>query len=248
VHRIRVQVREDGLTIDQILLSRATSDTATPPGATKNDGTIYPEQNVEPIDGAPPPPPPPPPCGPLPSGWGGGDIGNVAAGGESCYSSTAAEFTVRGSGADIWGKADEFQFAHTQLTGDGTITVHVASLTNIDAWTKSGVMMRDTLSAGSKHAAMYVSPAMGLAFQRRLATGGLTTHTGASGAAPQWLRLNRTGNVFTAYSSTDGIAWATVGSETIVMNPTISVGMPVTSHADGSVAAAVVDHVSVTTP
>jgi phosphatidylserine/phosphatidylglycerophosphate/cardiolipin synthase-like enzyme len=38
-HRIRVQMREDGLSIDQIVLSRGPYLT-TAPGATKNDGTI----------------------------------------------------------------------------------------------------------------------------------------------------------------------------------------------------------------
>jgi hypothetical protein len=39
LQRIRVQVREDGLGIDQIVLSSVYYVT-TPPGATKNDSTI----------------------------------------------------------------------------------------------------------------------------------------------------------------------------------------------------------------
>jgi endonuclease/exonuclease/phosphatase family metal-dependent hydrolase len=48
---IRVQVREDGLSIDQIVLSPQTYVSASP-GALKNDTTILPES------GTPPPPPP----------------------------------------------------------------------------------------------------------------------------------------------------------------------------------------------
>ena len=51
-HTIRVQPREDGLTIDQIVLSASTWLTAAP-GALKNDATIVP------TGGNPPPPPPP---------------------------------------------------------------------------------------------------------------------------------------------------------------------------------------------
>jgi hypothetical protein len=40
---IRIQRREDGISIDQIVLSAATWLT-TPPGATKNDATILPIQ------------------------------------------------------------------------------------------------------------------------------------------------------------------------------------------------------------
>jgi len=50
---IRVQVREDGLSIDQIVLSPQTY-ISTSPGALKNDTTILPKSG-----GSPPPPPPP---------------------------------------------------------------------------------------------------------------------------------------------------------------------------------------------
>jgi hypothetical protein len=54
-HTLRVQQREDGPIVDQIVLSPDTYLT-TPPGARLNDGTILPETG-----GGPPPPPPPPP-------------------------------------------------------------------------------------------------------------------------------------------------------------------------------------------
>jgi hypothetical protein len=52
--RIRIQVREDGVSIDQIVLSPATY-LSSAPGALKNDTTIL-------GGGTPPPPPPPPPA------------------------------------------------------------------------------------------------------------------------------------------------------------------------------------------
>ena len=51
-HTLRVQVREDGLSIDQIVLSPSTYLNASP-GALKNDATILPKS------GTPPPPSPP---------------------------------------------------------------------------------------------------------------------------------------------------------------------------------------------
>ena len=53
-HRLRVQVREDGLSIDQIILSPAQFLT-TAPGSYQNDGSIYAEQNGAPLDGNLPP-------------------------------------------------------------------------------------------------------------------------------------------------------------------------------------------------
>jgi hypothetical protein len=54
-HTIRVQQREDGAIIDQIVLSPDTY-VATPPGPRQDDATILPN-----TDGSGPPPPPPPP-------------------------------------------------------------------------------------------------------------------------------------------------------------------------------------------
>jgi phosphatidylserine/phosphatidylglycerophosphate/cardiolipin synthase-like enzyme len=51
VHTIRIQVREDGLSIDQIVLS-PSKFLAHPPGAAKNDANVYPRTTGE----APPPP------------------------------------------------------------------------------------------------------------------------------------------------------------------------------------------------
>jgi phosphatidylserine/phosphatidylglycerophosphate/cardiolipin synthase-like enzyme len=244
-HTLRVQRREDGLSIDQIMLSRGAYLNGAP-GATKNDGTIYPEQGGSIV--GPPPPPPPPTCdaSTLPAGWETRDIGVVAADGDACYDAGAGRFTLDGSGTDIWGSADEFRFVYRALTGDGAIQARVATLENVDAWVKSGVMMRETLAANAKHAMMIVSAGRGLAFQRRATTGGSSTHTGGgAGTAPWWVRLERAGNIFRAYASADGSSWTLVGTDTIAMTPTIYVGLPLTSHRDGSVATATIDGVGV---
>ena len=173
--------------------------------------------------------------GTLPSGWATRDIGGVAATGSA--SASGGTYTVRGSGADIWGTADEFRFAYKILTGDGSITARVGSITNQNAWSKAGVMMRETLTAGSKHATMFVSAGKGLAFQRRTSTNGTSTNTaGAATTAPYWVRVTRTGSTFRAYQSPDGSNWTLIGSATMNMTATIYVGLAVTSHADGAVA------------
>jgi phosphatidylserine/phosphatidylglycerophosphate/cardiolipin synthase-like enzyme/regulation of enolase protein 1 (concanavalin A-like superfamily) len=171
----------------------------------------------------------------LPGGWATRDIGGVAAAGSASVSGST--FTVKGSGADIWGTADEFRFAYRTLTGDGAIIARVQSITNQNAWSKAGVMMRETLTAGSKHATMFVSAAKGLAFQRRTSTNGTSTSTaGAAANAPYWVKVTRTGSTFRAYQSADGSNWTLIGSATMNMTSTIYVGLAVTSHADGALA------------
>jgi hypothetical protein len=67
-HTVRVQTREDGFSIDQIVLS-AADYLNTAPGALKNDTTIL-AQTGDTASPPPPPPPPSPPPPPPPSGTG----------------------------------------------------------------------------------------------------------------------------------------------------------------------------------
>src|SRR5581483_3707285 len=96
----------------------------------------------------------------LPTGWQTADVGSVAVAGSAAQAN--ATFTLKGSGADMWGSADAFRFAYYQLPGDGSVVARVASVQNVNAWTKAGVMIRQSLEAGSIHASLVVTPAKGL--------------------------------------------------------------------------------------
>lgn len=183
--------------------------------------------------------------GALPIAWESGDIGSVGQAGS--VSSSGGTFTVRGAGADVWGSADAFHFASQTLAGDGDIVARVASISGPDAWTKVGVMIRQSLDAGSVHAFMLVSAGKGVAFQRRTVTGGTSFHTsGGSGTAPRWVRLARRGDVITASVSTDGTAWTVVGQDSFSIAGSAHVGLAVSSHDASRLATGTFDSVWVT--
>jgi Bacterial Ig domain/PLD-like domain len=209
--------------------------------ATDNGGatTTSPAVAVS-VTSAPPPPPPG-----LPTGWSHGDVGAVPLAGDATFSS--GTFSVRGSGADVWGTADQFHYAYAGLTGDGTIIARVTAIpANVNAWVKAGVMIRESLSAGSAHAFMLVSASKGLAFQRRPAAGGDSVNTaGALAGAPRWVKLQRNGNLFSAYESIDGANWTLVGTETIAMGPAVFIGLAVTSHTTAAAATCTFDNVTI---
>ncbi len=69
------------------------------------------------------------------------------------------------AGADIWNAADEFRFAYKPLNGNGSIVALVDSVANTNAWAKGGVMIRETLDAGSAFAAVYATPGNGCRYQ-----------------------------------------------------------------------------------
>jgi len=183
----------------------------------------------------------------LPAGWSHADVGATGATGDATF--VSGTYTVAGAGADVWGTADAFHYAYRTLSGDGTIVARVTSVQNVNAWTKAGVMMRNSLSASAAQGFMIVaaSSAKGTPFQRRPLDGGTSVSTsGALVTAPYWVKLVRAGNLITAYESADGTSWVVVGSDSFTMGSSILVGLAVSSHVAGTNATATFDNVSVT--
>jgi regulation of enolase protein 1 (concanavalin A-like superfamily) len=210
---------------------------------TSDGGTSDPAPEPTPEPEPEPDPAPEPPADSLPSGWDAQDVGAVGIAGSTAHS--GGVFTVKGAGSDIWSAADEFHFASRTLDGDGTIVARVKSIAGVDGWTKAGVMIRASTQSGSVHGFMLVSIGKGLAFQRRRATNGTSTHTsGGSGTAPRWVKLTRAGNVVSAYRSTDGSTWSLVGTDTLSLPADVRIGLAVTGR--DRLATAVFDNVTVT--
>src|SRR5206468_605016 len=78
----------------------------------------------------------------LPSGWTDADIGSPGAAGSATVDSNGV-WTIMGSGGDIEGTSDQFNFAYQKVTGDATVTAHFLSMVPGDGtWTKVGPMIR----------------------------------------------------------------------------------------------------------
>ncbi len=157
-------------------------------------------------------------------------------------------FTLSGGGTDIWNNDDQFRFVYKSLSGDGSITAKVESLTRSDAWSKAGVMIRETIDGGSKHAMIVVTPDNSVSFQYRSATSGSSANNDQAGGlkAPYWVRLTRTGNTFKGESSPDGKTWTQVGQTTITMTANVNIGLCVTSHNATAISAAEYSNVTTT--
>jgi hypothetical protein len=182
--------------------------------------------------------------GSLPSPWETTDIGAVGATGSAIYNN--GTFTVAGSGEDIQGTADEFRYVYQAASGACEIKARVTGVGNTNPWAKAGVMIRESLTAGSKHAMMIVSASSGVEFLWRSSTGGTSSQSLASGSAPLWVRVVRSGKKFTGYTSPDGVTWTSIGSTNINMAASVYIGLCVTSHADGALNTSTFDNVTAT--
>jgi hypothetical protein len=174
-----------------------------------------------------------------------GDIGSPGVAGSASLS--AGVYTVKGSGADIYGTSDQFNYDSEAATGNFTVTARVASLSSANGWSKSGVMIRETTGAGSSYVGIYVTPAHGIDMQYRNGTGtsAVDLVRVASIVAPYWLRLTRSGNTLTGYSSPDGVTWTQVGSISVTMASGVTSGLAVCSHDNTALNTSTFDNVSI---
>jgi IPT/TIG domain len=182
----------------------------------------------------------------IPSGWVDGDVGAVGVAGNANYTSDV--FTVKGAGAQIYGTADAFHFVYQPLSGDGTIVARVVGIQGGSGYVAAGVMIRETLSAGSSNAKTAYWPAYGAIYFDERATSGVgTSEPGAVVATlPYWVKVSRSGSTFSSYASVDGVGWAQVGtSQTISMGSNVYVGLAVTSGSSTALATATFDNVAV---
>ena len=143
---------------------------------------------------------------------------------------------MRAAGADVGGYSDQFGFNYQLRFGDFDVAARVTSVELSDVWAKAGLMARETLDPGSRFAASMATPSVsGTFFEYRDPVSGPSL---AAGAFPvnypnTWLRLQRSGNLFTGFSSYDGITWTVLSSATISMPSQVYLGFCVSSRSSG---------------
>jgi hypothetical protein len=186
---------------------------------------------------------------PLPSSWLDQDVGSSGVAGSAGYAN--GTFTVAGAGQQIYGTADAFHFVYRPLSGDGTIMARVVSLQGGSGYVAPGVMIREALNTASTNVdtadwASYGS----IYFDARTSTGGGTSSVSSVGVSlPYWVKVTRSGNTFSSYTSSDGVNWTQLGtSQTISMAQNVYVGLAVNSGSSSALATATFDNVSVTSP
>jgi len=182
----------------------------------------------------------------LPSVWLDGDIGSVGVAGSAGYAN--GTFTVAGAGqGTFFSSADGFHFVYQPLSGDGTMVARLVSLQGSSA-AQAGIMIRETLNAGASHVYLF-DYSSAIWMTERTSTGASSSYQSMGSATlPYWIKLARSGNVFSMYGSPDGVNWVQLGtSQTVSMAQNVYVGLAVSNRTTSSLATATFDGVSVST-
>jgi len=108
-------------------------------------------------------------------------------------------------------------------------------------------MIRQTLDAGSAFAAVYMTGNYGIRYQAReranmnaISDSAVATAEQIAMREPNWVKIERVGNDFNGYYSTDGVTWTAMAwnPQTLNMTGNVYVGLALTSHSAGNPAVA----------
>jgi len=191
-----------------------------------------------------------PTCDLLPTRYFSVDLGDIGVAGSTCRNGTA--YTINGSGLDIGGNSDQFQFVYTNGNdaGDYDVVGRVTSQTVANTNSKAGIMVRDSVSNTSRFAYVAVSGSK-IIFEYRDQPGAAATKITAAGTftLPYYLKISKSGTVFSAFISPNGTTWTSIGSHDMNFgNDNVNTphyGMAVTSADNTKLATGVIDNFAI---
>lgn len=179
----------------------------------------------------------------VPAPWTARDVGYPSLTGTTTYDSGV--FTVSAGGSGFGSRNDQFHFVSRSLSGNTTIVARVDALTPADPASRVGLMFRSSLARNAAHGYVFVDGRGQVGFLRRSTGSGKAIGSiGGSRTAPVWLALKREGAVLTAYMSTDGNTWQTIGSASVSLGDTAYVGMAVAAETTAQRALTDISNVS----
>lgn len=174
----------------------------------------------------------------LADNWQNASFGDTLVAMASTGTENNGVFTIDAGDGDFWTEHDRGHFIYKEYKGDCEIIAYMNEYyAHPLQWSMAGLMMRDTIAAGSKFAAMMLIAQPGGVLRDRVEyEGSVNQSPYPNGAekAPYWVRLTRVGNLFTGSVSPDKINWTKIREVTIAMRETIYVGMCATTHSTES--------------
>jgi hypothetical protein len=112
------------------------------------------------------------------------------------------QYLITASGHDVWDNADDFHYSYNTVSGDVRVSANFEWICKTNDWAKYGVMLRNSLDAGSVH--------------RFMAERGLSDYAGMQGRVTTDGGSSEMGTAWTAGAKALGIQRVTVEGMTVI--------------------------------
>jgi len=174
------------------------------------------------------------------------DIGKIDLKGSSEFLADKATYRITGSGKNIWFTEDAGQFLSKKHTGDLVFSMDAGwEATGKEPHRKACAMVRQTMDTDSPYVDIAVHGDGLIELQYRPEKGGTTLSTRSTVQAPATVKLERDGDVFTAFVSKTGEPFQLIGTASVALRDPVYVGLAVSAHNATNLETALISNVAI---
>src|SRR5487761_1987894 len=171
------------------------------------------------------------------------DVGVTPKSGDAMFDAATNTYKITGGGANVWDKADAFQFLYKKISGDVTITADVKFLgTGAVGHRKAMLMIRQSLDPGSPYADIALHGDGLTSLQYRTAKDAITREERSDLNGPSHIRIQRRGDILLIYAGDQ--LWPG-GPVTVKLGDPVYIGLGVCSHDANVLETAVFSNVKI---
>ncbi len=175
------------------------------------------------------------------------DIGASPLKGSAEFDPATGEYKITGSGADIWGRSDQFHFLGREISGDFAVTATARFLTDGISHRKAVIMLRKSTDPDAAYVDLALHGDGTPVVQFRTAKGDTTNTVDLVTEGPGvWkLKLLRQGSTVTFWAAKDGAPLRELGHTTTGIGNPVLLGLGVSSHSQTAINTVVFSNVSI---
>jgi TolB protein len=177
------------------------------------------------------------------------DIGTLKLPGSFHYNKETQQYSITGSGQNIWGKHDDFHFAWKKLRGDFILDAQAQFIgLGKNPHRKFGWMVRQSLDPNSPYADAAVHGEGLTSLQFRRAVDSLTEEIKTGISAPDIIRFERKGNLYIFSAAKFGDPLVEVARLELNIGQEVFAGIFICSHDDSVSESGVFSNIRITIP
>ncbi len=159
------------------------------------------------------------------------DIGSIKLSGSVTFNSGKQQYSITGSGANMWNTIDAFYFVWRKVSGDLKLSTNVTWIgKGKHDHRKAGLMIRQSLEPDAAYVDAVVHGDGLISMQYRDQKGAITREIQSLVKGLPYIQLERDGNLFTFSVAEESGRFKPVGSIKVSLFDPVYVGLAVCSH------------------
>ena len=159
------------------------------------------------------------------------DVGAPKNTGSTSFNATTQQYTLTGSGTNMWGEKDEFHFAYKKLKGDFILRAHVKLIgEGVDPHRKIGWSVRPTLEGNGTHVSAELHADGLTSLQSRSEIGGITESLNSTDSFPDVIQLERKAGTYIMSTAQYGKTFTSITLNNVDLGDEVFAGIFVCSH------------------